>query len=76
MPAPEESQAPADDDRVIWVTNGTVPGEKLVGLLNRGAKCELEDIYHILPRPGSPATTCAAQTLVDFIEHEMRNALG
>ena len=45
-------------------------------LLNRGAKCELEDIYHILPRPGSPVTTCAAQTLVDFIEHEMRNALG
>ena len=45
-------------------------------LLDRGSKCELEDIYHILPRPGSPATTCAAQTLVDFIAHEMRNALG
>ena len=45
-------------------------------LLDRGSKCELEDIYHILPRPGSPVTTCAAQTLVDFIEHEMRNALG
>ena len=32
------AQAPADDDRVIWITNGTVPGEKFVGLLNRGAK--------------------------------------
>ena len=45
-------------------------------LFTKLTKCELEDIYHILPRPGSPVTTCAAQTLVDFIEHEMRNALG
>lgn len=37
-PCASAGSQPIDDDRVIWVTNGTMPGEYLVGLLNTGRK--------------------------------------
>ncbi|KAH8043850.1 glycosyl hydrolase [Aureococcus anophagefferens] len=72
--AAKQDRQPDDDDRTIWVSNGTgVPGELFVGLLNTGRKGQA----HRIEAAGDAAyLDRAAKIFADLAVHAWDDACG